>query len=50
MNEKVLKTLEYDKITARLADLAGSPLAKAHCLELKAYDYMLRFEKSFQRV
>lgn len=35
MNEKVLKTLEYDKITARLADLAGSPLAKAHCLELK---------------
>ncbi len=34
MNEKVLKTLEYDKIIAQLADCAGSPLGRAQCLAL----------------
>lgn len=34
MNEKVLKTLEYDKIISQLAALAGSPLAKNICMEL----------------
>lgn len=34
MNEKVLKTLEYDKIISQLASFAGSPLAKQTCAEL----------------
>ncbi len=34
MNEKVLKTLEYDKIIAQLAGYASSPLGRAQCLEL----------------
>lgn len=34
MNEKALKTLEYDKIIRQLAALAGSPLAKDICMEL----------------
>lgn len=34
MNEKVLKTLEYDKIISQLASFAGSPLAKQTCTEL----------------
>lgn len=34
MNEKVLKTLEYDKIISQLASFAGSPLAKQICMEL----------------
>ena len=35
MNEKVLKTLEYDKIIDQLAALAGSTLAKDKCKNLK---------------
>lgn len=35
MNEKVLKTLEYDKIIDQLAALAGSTLAKDRCKNLK---------------
>lgn len=35
MNEKALKTLEYDKIIDQLAAYAGSPLAKEICRELK---------------
>ena len=34
MNGKALKTLEYDKITARLAEYATSPLGRQLCLEL----------------
>ncbi|MCD8118212.1 MAG: endonuclease MutS2 [Lachnospiraceae bacterium] len=34
MNEKVLKTLEFDKITASLADYASSPVGKERCLSL----------------
>lgn len=34
MNDKVLKTLEYDKIISQLASFAGSPLAKHRCMEL----------------
>ena len=34
MNEKVLKTLEYDKIIARLAGFASSDAGKALCFEL----------------
>ena len=34
MNEKVLKTLEYDKILARLSDYACSAEAKKRCLSL----------------
>lgn len=34
MNEKALKTLEYDKIISQLASFAGSPLAKQTCTEL----------------
>ena len=35
MNEKAIKTLEYDKIIDQLAAYAGSPLAKEICRELK---------------
>lgn len=35
MNEKVLKTLEYHKITAQLAEYAHSDDAKARCLALR---------------
>ena len=35
MNEKVLKTLEYDKIITQLETFASSPLGKEYCLELK---------------
>ena len=34
MNEKVLKTLEYNKIIARLAEYASSEDAKKRCLTL----------------
>ncbi len=34
MNEKVLKTLEYDKIISQLADYACSPPGRALCLAL----------------
>ena len=34
MNEKVLKTLEYDKITEQLALLAGSEGGRKRCLSL----------------
>ncbi len=35
MNEKVLHTLEYDKILRRLADHAGSPEARQRCSQLR---------------
>ena len=35
MNEKALKTLEYNKIIDQLTELAGSPLAKDLCRDLK---------------
>ena len=35
MNEKALKTLEYDKIIEKLADYASSPGGKARCLSLR---------------
>ena len=35
MNEKVLKTLEYNKIIEQLADHAASEEAKARCLALR---------------
>lgn len=35
MNEKALKTLEYDKIIEKLADYASSPGGKARCLALR---------------
>ena len=34
MNEKVLKTLEYNKIIEQLALLAGSPGGRSRCLSL----------------
>lgn len=34
MNEKVLHTLEYDKIIQRLTELAASPLGKEYCQNL----------------
>ncbi len=34
MNEKVLHTLEYDKIIQKLEQHAGSPLGKSYCHEL----------------
>lgn len=34
MNQKVLRTLEYDKIIDQLTEAAGSPLAKAICKDL----------------
>ncbi len=38
MNEKVLRTLEYDKIIALLADYAGSPPGRALCTALQPMD------------
>ena len=35
MNEKVLKTLEYDKILNQLSEYACSPEAKKRCLALR---------------
>lgn len=40
MNEKVLKTLEYDKIIDQLAALAGSTLAKDKCKNLKPFSIL----------
>ena len=34
MNEKTLKTLEYDKIISRLVTYASSPMGKQSCLSL----------------
>ena len=34
MNEKALKTLEYDKIIDRLESYASSPMGKKMCREL----------------
>ena len=34
MNQKALKTLEYDKIIEQLASYASSPLGRKKCLEL----------------
>ena len=35
MNQKALKTLEYNKIIEKLAEFAGSPLAKEICRNLE---------------
>ena len=35
MNEKVLKTLEFNKIIDRLKELAGSTIGKEKCADLK---------------
>ena len=35
MNEKVLKTLEYNKILNQLSEYACSPEAKKRCLALR---------------
>ncbi len=37
MNDKVLHTLEYDKIIAELSELAGTSMGKKKCSELKPY-------------
>ena len=34
MNQKALKTLEYDKIIEQLASYASSPLGRKKCLKL----------------
>ena len=35
MNEKVLKTLEFNKIIDKLKELAGSAIGKEKCAQLK---------------
>jgi len=46
MNQKVLKTLEYDKITQQLADQASSDWAKEHCLHLKPMTDKAKIEQA----
>ncbi|SHI65037.1 endonuclease MutS2 [Parasporobacterium paucivorans] len=38
MNKKVLSTLEYNKVTSRLADFASSELGKQLCLDMEPLD------------
>ncbi|MBR6469759.1 MAG: endonuclease MutS2, partial [Lachnospiraceae bacterium] len=48
MNEKVLKTLEYDKIISMLAEYAGSEPGRGRCMELKPVsqlDEVLRLQR-----
>lgn len=44
MNEKVLKTLEYNKIITQLADYAHSDAAKARCLALRPITDIAKIE------
>ncbi len=37
MNQKALKTLEYDKIIEQLASYASSPLGRKKCLEARSF-------------
>ena len=44
MNRKVLKTLEFDKITARLAELATTPMGQRLCLACEPMDELSQIE------
>lgn len=46
MNEKALKTLEYDKIMERLARFATTPIGKSRCLELKPMTELAPIEQA----
>lgn len=46
MNQKVLQTLEYYKITQQLADQASSDWAKEHCLHLKPMTDQSKIEQA----
>lgn len=45
MNDKVLKTLEYDKIINQLTGLAASPLGKEYCSRLKPENNLAAIRK-----
>ena len=49
MNSKVLKTLEYDKITERLASCAATDAGKRLCLALKPLDDVSTIKLELQR-
>ena len=44
MNEKVLNTLEYNKIIDKLITYASSPIGKEMCRNLEPYEEGLRAE------
>ena len=44
MNEKALKTLEYDKIIERLTEYASTPLGKEACRKLVPMDDLHEIE------
>lgn len=48
MNEKVLKTLEYDKIIEKLSSYASSPMGKELCQKLLPFDSYDDIEKEQQ--
>ena len=48
MNDKALKTLEYDKIISRLETYASSPMGKKECISLlpsSDYDEILQAQE-----
>ena len=45
MNKKVIKTLEFDKIAARLADFAVSDEAKEACLKIRPINTLREIER-----
>ncbi len=48
MNEKVLRTLEFDKITKKLASYAGSPGGQALCSSLVPSDELPEIEQTLR--
>lgn len=48
MNQKVLKTLEYDKIIDRLTECANSPLGKEYCRKLLPFTNILDIQLAQQ--
>ena len=50
MNEKVLKTLEYNKILNQLSEYACSPEAKKRCLALRPGSLTVEYQEKYLQV